>query len=118
MPAHHAIICGACQYAAPSNGVTIHCSHDWLGVEKDRFEHRDQSREKRLEIRRIFVQEPEKVNASGKDMSGPTKDDGPCTRAFEGCQLCSQRLTELHIEGVRLAVDHMEQGDLPLLDDV
>ena len=51
-------------------------------------------------------------------MTSPDEDDGPCARAFEGCQLCGQRLTELHIEGVRLAVGHMEPGDLPLLDDV
>src|SRR5262249_11748509 len=114
--AHHAVICGACQYTAPSNGVAIHCSHDRLGVEKDRFEHRGQSREKSLEIGRIFVQEPEEVNASGKYMSSPDEDDGPCRRVFEGCQLCGQRLTELHIEGIRLAVGHMEQGDLSLLD--
>src|SRR5215470_18459644 len=115
MPAHHAVICGACQHAAPSNGMAIHCRHDRLGVEKVRFEHGDQSREKTLEICRIFVQEPEEVNASGKDMSSPSEDDGPCWRVFEGCQLCGQRHTELHIEGIRLAVGHMEQGDLPLL---
>src|SRR5262245_59638335 len=118
MPAHYAVICGTCQYAAPGNGVTIHGSHDRLGMEKDRFEHRGQRREKSLEICRIFVQEPEEDNASGKYMSRPDEDDGPCARVFEGCQLCSQRLTELHIEGIRLAVGHMEQGDLPLLDDV
>ena len=104
MPAHHSVICGAYQYAAPSNGVAIHGSHDRLGVEKDRFEHRDQSREKSLEICRTFVQEPEEVNASGKYMSSSAEDDGACARALEGCQLCGQRLTELYIEGVRLAV--------------
>src|SRR5262249_24593171 len=41
MPAHHAVVRGACQYATPSNGVAIHCRDDRLGVEKDRFEHRD-----------------------------------------------------------------------------
>jgi hypothetical protein len=90
---------------------------DRLRKGEDRFERAADGRQKDVEVRGAAAHDAQQIHAGGKDRPRRGDDDRLRGRARAVVERIRQRVAELEVERVRLAVDHRENGHVVAVGD-
>ncbi len=106
------------QHAAAGDGVAVdRCDHR-LGKEEHRVVEPVQRRQEAPHVRRAALAQPNQIDAGGKHPALAGEHHGPGGRIARAVELRGDRLAELDVERIGLAVHHGHDGDAAALATV
>src|SRR5262249_14684854 len=115
---HEPPVRGARQDAAAGDRVAVDSGDQRLGKRERRLEGVVQRRKKSADVRRAFGGDADEIDAGGKDRA-PTGDEARrAARRAARVDARGDRLTQLEVEDVRLAVREGEDRDRAVARDV